>query len=423
MAAFFVLCIWTWMTGHGQTEKVIILEHADSLVGRVIDGEQARELIGNVAISQGDVHIGCDRALQLISRGTVFLAGNVVIRDDSLTLRAPRGVYHRDEHRAEAFDDVLVDDGRVRVLARYGEYFVDPRRVFFRSNVYVADSTSVIAADSLTYWRETRKSLALGRVCIHSITDNVTVYGGRLEHDAGRSYSRVTLAPFLIQLDTTGGRIDTLQVRARVLEAYRDSTHRLVASDSVRIVRSDMAAIGNYACYYMRGDSIYLRSKPVLWYRDTQVIGDSVNIYLHRRKLERLYVGGNAFAASRGDSIRPDRIDQMVGDVLAMRFGESGLQAITLAGRAISLYHLYDDSSANGLNKTSGDRILMHFADGRAESITVYGGVEGQYVPENLVAHRESEYALPGFFWRTDRPHMSRFTPFIPPPEVTRPLP
>ena len=40
---------------------------------------------------------------------------------------------------------------------------------------------------------------------------------------------------------------------------------------------------------------------------------------------------------------------------------------------------------ANGMNKTSGDRIVMQFADGKAETIRVYGGVEGQYFPEPMV--------------------------------------
>jgi hypothetical protein len=43
----------------------------------------------------------------------------------------------------------------------------------------------------------------------------------------------------------------------------------------------------------------------------------------------------------------------------------------------------------------------MLFAEGKAEAITVYGGVEGAYFPENMVKGRETEYALPGFIWRS----------------------
>lgn len=398
-----------------QQQKVIILEHADSLVGRVIDGENARELIGNVAILQENVRITCDRALQFIQQGKVVLTGNVVVTDDSMTLKAPRAVYYRDERRAEGFENVRLDDGRVRLRAAYGEYLIDPRRAFFHTDVIVIDSASVVAGDTLTYDRTTRRSVATGNVRVHNPSDGMTIYGGRLDHDAARLYSRMTVRPLLVQIDTAGGgRADTLQVRGRTLEAYRDSTRRLIARDSVSIVRSDLAATGQYACFYTLGDSIELRRKPVIWYRQSQVNGDSINLTLRKRKLRRLNVLGNAVAVSRSDSLFPDRRDQMTGDRITMFFEDDGLRQTDVDGRATSLYFLYDDSLANGLNKTSGDRIRMHFTSGRATTITVYGGVEGQYVPENMVARREREYDLPGTAWRLDRPRPVRFAPFTP---------
>jgi hypothetical protein len=151
-----------------------------------------------------------------------------------------------------------------------------------------------------------------------------------------------------------------------------------------------------------------LRGAPVIWYRDTQVTGDSIDVYLTKRKLRRLHVMGGAFAVSRSDSLHPERYDQISGDRLRMLFGTQGLSRTDVEGRAVSLYHLYDDSLANGLNRTSGDRIVMLFAEGKAETITVYGGVEGEYFPENMVRGKEAEYALPGFLWRVSRPRLAR---------------
>jgi len=404
-----------------RAQKVIELRHADSLVGLVIDGEEARELIGNVYITQENVRITCDRALQFVRLGKVHLHGNVVVRDDSMTLRAPRGTYHRDERRAEAFDSVRLDDGRVQLTAGYGNYLIDARKAFFHTRVVVIDSASVMEADTLTYFRVTRLSRARGNVKVMSKSDGVTLYGGSLDDEPERQYSRMTVDPLLVQIDTSeGGRLDTLQVRARVLEDYRGTPKRLVATDSVGIVRSELAAAGRYACLFTPGDSIHLRTRPVIWYGETQVDGDSINVYVVKRKLRRLLVMGNAFAVSRGDSLRPDRFDQLSGDRLTMLFDAGGLRRTDVDGRAISVYHLYDDSLANGLNKTSGDRIVMQFDGGKASTITVYGGVEGNYYPENMVFRREQEYAIPGFRWRTDRPRPVRFIPFAYPPQQVK---
>ncbi len=401
------------LTAQSQTSRVIVLHHADSLIVRVMDGEEVRELIGDVRIAQENVRIRCDHALQYIQQGRVELMGNVVVEDDSLIITSPRGVYHRDPRRAEAFGHVVLDDGLSRLEAEYGEYAVDSRIAFFHTRVVASDSGSVMNADTVTYDRTRRFMEARGRVVLFTPTDGVTVSGGRFEHDAAHAYSRMTVDPVLMQRDSTGDRVDTLIVRSRLMESYRDSTRRLVASDSVEIIRSDLAGVAGSVVFYTAADSILLRTAPVLWYGETQVAGDSINLYLRRRVLERITVMGNAFAISRSDSQFAGRYDQMTGEWLSMIFAERKLERIDVDLRATSIYFLYEDSAANGVNKTSGDRIVMRFAEGQAKAIHVYGGVEGQYFPETMVGRREHEYRLPGFLWRGNRPHLqaSDFAP------------
>lgn len=391
-----------------QTVKVIDLENADQVHGKQIHGEAAREFVGNVRLRQENVHISCDRALQFLTSGRVDLTGNVVVVDDSgVTMKTPRGVYYRDERRAIALDTVGIDDGEVTLTAKYGEYFVDPKRAFFRGNVVVQDSASTVTADSLTYFRVEKKSVAQGNVHVHNLTDNITITGHRLEHWSERRFSRVTEQPILMQVDSIGaGKYDTLIVRSTVMEAYRDTLKLLLAIDSVQIVRTDLAARCKVAKFYTAADSIVLRGAPVVWYQDTQVTGDSINVYLKRRKLDHVNVMGSAFAISQGDSSFPERYDQITGELMRLQFADKGLQQIDVETRAISLYHLYEDSLANGVNKTSGDRILISFEDGKVESIHVVGGVEGQYFPENLVFGKERDYEIAGFQLYTNRPRM-----------------
>lgn len=389
-----------------QASRVIVLQHADSLIGRVIDNEDVRELIGNVFITQENVRIRCDRALQFIARGTVELTGNVVVEDDSLTITAPRGFYHRDARRAEAFGRVTLDDSFSHLEADYGEYLVDPKTAYFHSRVVASDSSSILNADTVRYDRMRRFMDARGRVVLFNTRDHVTISGGRFENDAALSYSRMSDRPVLFQRDSTGEGVDTLIVRSVLMESFRDSTRRLVARDSVQILRSDLAGTAGSVVFYADADSMLMRAAPVLWYGETQLTGDSINVYLRRRVLERISVMGNAFAISRSDSAFPVRFDQLTGDWLSMTFAEKKLHRIDVESRATSVYFLYEDSAANGVNKTSGDRIVMRFEEGQARAIHVYGGVQGQYFPELLVARREGEYRLPGFLWREERPFL-----------------
>lgn len=400
--------LWGVARLRAQEQAPVILENADSLVGLVIGEESARELIGHVRIRQENVRISCDRALQMLRQGTITLTGNVVVRDDSVTFRSPRGIYHRDQRRAEGFDGISLDDGVSRVRAREGEYFIDRRRAVFRGEVVVTDTASTVLADTLTYDRNGGTSVATGWVRVLSPKDHLTISGGSLVHVASTKYSRVTLDPVLEQVDTSGtGKLDTLLLRAGILEAYRDSTRLLTATDSVRFVRGTLAGRARFARFYTAGDSILLRQGPVLWYDSTQLTGDSISISLAGRKLRTVLVQGNALAVSRSqDSVR---FDQLTGETLTLRFGGEGLERIDVDTRAISVYHLFEDSTGNGLNRSSGDHIAMRVRDGKVYSIAIVGGVQGDYFPESLVWGREASFALPGFQWRPDRPDRRLF--------------
>lgn len=391
-----------------QGGRVIVLENADHVEGKLIEGEEAREFVGHVRFSQENVHVSCDRALQMLKSGKVDLVGNVVVVDDSgVTMKSPRGVYYRDERRAVALDSVHLFDGNVTLSARFGEYFVDPKRAFFRKQVVVQDSTSTVTADSLTYFRVDKKSIAQGAVQVRTRTDNITITGRRLDHWSVQQFSRVSDEPVLMQVDSSApGMYDTLVVRSRVMEAYRDTLKMLLAIDSVRIVRTDLAAVSKQARFYTENDSITLRGSPVVWYQGTQVTGDSINVYLKKRKLDHVVVMGNAFAISKSDSAFPDRYDQLTGEIMKMQFADKGLRWIDVETQAISVYHLYEDSLANGLNKTSGDRIIISFADGKVQSLQVIGGVEGQYFPENMVHGKESDFQIAGFELHPNRPRL-----------------
>ncbi len=402
--------------GYAQSENLILIEHADSLIGREIDGEQAQELIGSVALSQDRIHVTCDRAVQLRSSGNVRLMGNVVIVEDSLTMRFPRGMYYRDERRAVAYDSVHLDDGKMVLTARFGEYLVNPKRAFFRTNVVARDAESRLTSDSLVYYRVEQRTVAFSNVEIQNYPDNLTIRGDHFESFRNQDYSRMTESPVLVKMDSAANefRIDTLVVRSRVMEAYRgDSTRRLIATDSVEIIRADLASTAGVAVFYTQADSMLLRKSPVVWYDRTQVSGDSIDVFLQKQKLDRVRVMGNAVAISQSDSVRKNRFDQITGDELMMKFGGKGLQQMDVINRATSVYHLYEDSLANGLNKTSGDRITMLWENEKLSAIKVFGGVEGQYFPENLVAGKESEFALAGFSWREHKPALreSDFTP------------
>lgn len=402
-----VLAPRAWSQGR---PGVIELKSAQELKGRVMNGQDVRELLGNVHFVQylregGFVNVWSDRALQFLADERLELYQRVRVRRDTLTIFADQGVYYGKERRVVMQGRVRLERTGSTLTSQDGEYFPDERRAVFTGNVRVEDSVSVMTCDRLTNWEDEQRSVAVGRVQVWQRSDGTTVFGDSLISLDREDRAIVPKAARMIQADSTeNGGIDTLLVTSVAMESLGGPDRILIARDSVRISRIDLAARCALATFYTDADRIVLAGDPVVWHGRNQLTGDTIDVILRDRKLHSVIVRGRALAVSRSDSVRPSRYDQLTGRRLTMRFADGKMRQIESEGTATSLYYLYDDAAPNGANRSSGDRILMDFTDGQIDRIKVERGVQGEYLPERMVNGRESDYQLDGFIWYRTRP-------------------
>ncbi len=389
-----------------QESNLIVLQNADSLVGsRTPTGEDIRLLSGHVRFSQSNVRVWCNKAIQYLTRNEVELIGNVKVVRDTVTLTAKHGMYFGNTKQATCEENVRLETKHVVLYADYGTYFSEEKRAYFHKNVRVIDSATTIFSDELTYFEKERKSIAVSNVRIVNASDNITMFGQYLEHFDEKKYSKMTQHPFLMQIDTSSkGEIDTLAVKSLVMESFDDSSRKMLANDSVVIVRGELAARCGVVQYFTKDERIELQTNPVVWYEQNQITGDSISLFLRKNKLQTAAIRGRAFAISQSDSNFKNRYNQLTGRKIMMHFAENKLSEMIVERNAISLYFLYDGKKPNGMNKTSGDYISTHFKDGTLETIRVLKGIEGLYYPENLVVKNENKYNIDGFLLRNDRP-------------------
>lgn len=406
----FLIAVAATTTFAQRDTSLVHLVHADSLVGRNVEGQQVRELIGNVRLTQGGVVVTCQHATEFRNTNKIILEGEVEVLDSTMRMVAMRGIYYGKEHEAEAFDRVMVEDGRTMLKSEYGRYFVNGKKAFFRGNVIAEDSGSVLTGDEVIYYRETQHTIARGNVVIRNAGNRMTIFGSHFENFRTQGYSTMTGNPRVVQVDTVAeGAFDTLTVLSTMMESYRDSLPRLVATDSVRLFRKDFAAEAGFCVFFTKTDSVLLRKSPFIWYtsdsaQENQITGDSIFLKLNKRKLEHVYVEGRARAISQADVRFPNRFNQMTGQEIVMRFQDNKLHRIDVEKTATSLYYVFDNKKPNGVNKISGDHVTITFRNGRIDKLKVIAGVEGQFFPEKLIRHKESDYNLQGFVWRADKP-------------------
>jgi lipopolysaccharide assembly outer membrane protein LptD (OstA) len=456
-----ILCI-TIIKSNAQ-EKITI-NHADSLVGKAINGEQVREANGNVSLTQGDVHITASRVIQFFDQNKAELYGNVHVVKDTLNIYCPTGIYYGNEGKVVCPDGATLTDPKATLKANNGTYLFSQDIAQFRGHVSITDnSTYTITSDALDYYRQVSKSYANGNVKIvtdsavitsdnlvyekligistgtgnvkiesdstiitsdklthyhgerKSIADNnvkidftnqnAVITGNHGENYERTNYSLVKGKSKLVQIESKDNKIDTLFIDSDKMESFRNKPEYYIATDSVKVIRTDFLASSKIAYYYRdisgKGGVMSLSRDPAVWKEELQVTGDSIYAFF-RDEIDSLFVNKSAFALKPNEKFA-DRFDQMSGVFMFMRFKNNNIDYIRVDTNAASIYYSFEENNnPGGANKAAGERITLFFTDKNVELVKVVGMPKGTFYPEGVV--NPSELRLLGFRIRNDKP-------------------
>lgn len=434
---FLLIILVSTLTFSQENESVQVV--GDSLTGKTINGENIREVIGNVVITQGDVVITCRKAIQYITKNEFELIGNVVatqdtlvietekayyfgntkiaqsdtliyLREPSFDLKANKGKYFYNDELAQFFGDVVLNDSAFQLTSQELYYFKTEERINAKTNVQVMDSTSIIFADSIRHFRNEKLSFAFGNVRVDNFENNVLIYGDSLVNDNLQKYSKVTGSPLFIQIDTSNtGKLDTLMITGKILESYTDSTKKFIATDNVKIIRDDFSSVNDKSIFYNAEERIETYKltdespRPIIWSGENQLVGDSVFIYLKEQNLDWIDVRGSSLIISKKENL-DWRYDQMSGNRIKMFFNDSTISKTEVYENVLSIYYMFEDGEPSGLIKSSSENAKILFEDGQVVDVRLYKSVMSEYHPENLVIGKEREFTLPQFIVYENRP-------------------
>lgn len=446
---FFLSCVSLY--SQSEDEKITVI--GDSLVGKVVNGESVREVVGNVRLSQGNVNVTCNMAIQYLARNEAELIGNVIAKQDSLTLQTEKGYYFGNLKKTKSTSGIILDDSKIVLSADSGQYFFDDAKAFFQTNVKLVDSVTTLIADELTYYKNQDKSVAVGNVNINdrsniiyadtlthlrntkfsiadgnvsitNIRDNLTIFGNHLEDDGELKYTLIDKNPVLMQVDTSITRddslrvivsIDTLLIKSKVMESFRSGTNVFKATDSVKILRGGFASVNDLTTYYRDDEKIITAkidensSRPVLWYENSQLMGDSITIFLEAGEIKSLTVNYNSFMLSQ-NKIFLQRFDQTSADSVHLYFLSNRLERAEFAGKVQSIYFLLDDDVPNGLVKSTAHKAVIVFKENQIDQVRLYGSPTSEYYPEVKVEGLERTFTLPKFVLKENRPLKKDFS-------------
>jgi lipopolysaccharide assembly outer membrane protein LptD (OstA) len=462
-----LLLIFFYKVPPAFSQDKIDLKNADELSGKTIDGQDVREADGNVEFSQGNVRVFCNSATQYLKSNRVELRGNVKIYQDTLTLltskanyfgdekkaiceggvtlkdpnatlRADNGVYSFSETKAVFKGDVIIINPGYRITSDELTYFRNSQNSLARGNVIIKTDSAEIKADNVDFYRNEgksfafgnvriesdstiitsdtstnysleKKSVASGKVKIENLSNNLLIYGNRLENYERENVTFVYGNSKLIQSEKDK---DTLYIYCDSMEANRNKPEYFLAKGNVEIIRKDFLSKCGKAVYFRDEETVSLSRNPVVWQDRLQMTGDSVFAELSENKLTNIFVrklssandSKTSFVISfNGDENFKDRYDQISGSDITLKFLNDKINLIEVEGNSNSIYFLYEKNKANGLNKIEGEKIFLYFdEEEKISRIKVDTDPKGEFVPESLL--NTVNLTLAGFNLREDKP-------------------
>jgi lipopolysaccharide assembly outer membrane protein LptD (OstA) len=331
--------------------------------GRYLRTQGMLFLDGRVRVVDSTLTMTCDHARYAEATDVLEVEGNVVLTDRDATLRAPRGRYDRRAGVAELEGGFEGRDRRQKLTADRGVYVRDSSLVRARGRCRGEDEENrlVLEARAIDYDRASAEATAWGDPALRSIDDR------------GRE---TRLGALRLHLNT----------ETRVAEAI----------DSVTVERDSLRGRADYALFDDRAQRGWMLGAPRLWDGQTEVRGDTVEVFSEKRAVQRVVVRGGASMDYRGNrEPTAGESSLLTGRHAEIWFAGDAIDSLVAVGDARNDYvGPLRPGRTQERNQTQGDTITVFFKDRKIDRARVTGGARGEYrlavdAGDTLAAKRE----------------------------------
>lgn len=301
-----------------------------------------------------------------------------------------------------------------------GWYNTTNNKSKFYKNAYIYSNKKIIVGDTLYYER----NIGYGKIsCNASIIDtaeNIILSGDLVHLFEQRDSVMITQEALLTQLfakDTLYLHADTFKVSTQVVtindsaDIRRDTLRTLFAYNHVKFFKNDMQGKADSVVYNFSDSTINFYHDPIIWSKENQLTADFTYIQMAEGKPHFIYLEEKAFIVSKADSLR-ENFNQIKGKKMIGYFKKSNLHKIEVKQHSETIYYAIDDNGKYiGVNKMSGNNMLIFLKENTLSTITFIKDPEGTLSPLKEVSPKD--VILKGFNWRVKERPVDLFSIFI----------
>lgn len=336
-------------------------------------------LNGNLRVAKGRSVLMADQGRYLRAEGMFHLEGRVRLRDSSTTVTCDRVNFNENEDRLNLEGNVVIVDKDATLKAPMGWYDRGTGEARLMGGVTGTDKKQRIVADEVVYLRDSSRVRAFGHVKGFDVENDTELNAEQVDYDRRTRISLATGNPVLKAKDDEGRETLLSALLLRV-----DSQNKTAeAVDSVLVVRDTLRARADRAFFDDASGKGVLLGSPRAWDGETDVVGDTLELYAEKRKLRHVVVLGNAsmdYAGRREGTM--GETSRLTGRRVDVFVSENRIDSLVATGGARNAY-----SSPRKAGKThetniaNGDTILVLFKDKKIDRARVMGNAKGEYRP------------------------------------------
>ena len=370
----------------------------------------------NNTLTSGEGYYHADSESFYFKKDVVLINPDYKIEADTLNYHSSSEVVHFLGPTTITSKDNLIytEDGWYNTVTDKSKFF---------KNAYIYSEDKTIKGDTLFYDRHKGYGEIICNAVITDTVENLILHGDVAHLFELKDSAMITQEAMMMQImdeDTLYMHADTFIVSTQYIPkdsvikdgeityvidtVIWDTVRTMFAYNHVKFYKNDMQGKADSVIYSFSDSTINFYNDPIIWSKENQITAEFIYLTMSDGKLNKMFMKKDAFIISKADSLR-DNYNQIKGKNMEGFFKEEGLHRIDVKQNSETIYYAIDDDGKYiGVNKLSGNDMLIFLEDNEINTITFIKDPQGEMNPLKEVSPKD--VILKGFNWRiSERPN------------------
>jgi len=354
-----------------------------------------------------------------------FFKDSVVLVNPDYTIEADTLNYHSNSEIVNFLGPTTITSDDNFIYTEDGWYNTVTNKSKFYKNAYIYSDEKLIEGDTLYYDKPNGYGEIICNAIITDTVENLILQGDVAHLFELKDSVMITQEAMMTQFsdgDTLYMHADTFIVSTQYVfkdslfkesdslvsntdssKIGMDTLRTLLAYNHAKFYKSDMQGKADSIVYDYSASTINFYNDPVIWSKENQITGDFIYLLSIDNKIDRMFINDNAFIISKADTVN-ENYNQIKGKNMIAYLKDQAIYKIDVKQNSETIYYAIDDDGKYiGVNKMSGNDMLIFMKDNELQTITFIKDPGGIMSPLHKISPKE--VILKGFNWRiTERP-------------------